>query len=254
MKPTTAPNTKVLLLVISAALTSCTLSERVAVNFRAGRPLFIDPASSLPITQVAAVPERLRRQGADTASTAAPAALPMAAGVDERSWGARGKKKAKPETAKTNLYEWDGDDVNGRVNMVIDLSDQKARIYRGGRPVGWTYVATGKKGYRTPTGTYAVREKLRTKVSGSWGRVVNRNGATVVGDARNGRTKVPRGGRFVGAPMPYWMRVTGGIGMHAGNIPNAGSPASHGCIRLPQYMASKLFEVTTVGSSVRIVP
>ena len=35
--------------------------------------------------------------------------------------------------------------------------------------------------------------------------------------------------------MPYFLRIHGGIGMHAGYLP--GYPASHGCIRLPEKMA-----------------
>ena len=53
--------------------------------------------------------------------------------------------------------------------------------------------------------------------------------------------------------MPYWMRLTGGgIGMHAGLIPQPGLPASHGCIRLPREMAAKLYEVVDTGSKVVI--
>lgn len=53
--------------------------------------------------------------------------------------------------------------------------------------------------------------------------------------------------------MPYWMRLTSyGVGMHAGDIPDPGLPASHGCIRLPKEMAQKLFEVVSVGTNVTI--
>ena len=218
-------------------LSSCALCNRVSVAFREGRPLLspavqpLDPAKADPANP--------------------PSALPLA-GISEESIRQSGKRTvSRPQVAKSSLYEWDGDDVQGRVSVVIDLSDQKARIYRAGKSVGWTYVATGKSGHRTPTGSYSIVEKMQDKISNTWGHAVNRRGQTVLGDARSSR--VPRGARFVGAPMPYWMRVTGGIGMHAGNIPNPGSPASHGCIRLPRYMAGKLFEVAGVGSRVSIV-
>ena len=48
--------------------------------------------------------------------------------------------------------------------------------------------------------------------------------------------------------MPYFLRVHGGIGMHAGYLP--GYPASHGCIRLPKEMALKFFEDAPVGTPV----
>ena len=96
-------------------------------------------------------------------------------------------------------------------------------------------------------------EKKSDKSSNLYGIIVNSAGNVVDWDAKAGRESVPRGGRFVGAPMPYWMRITsGGVGMHAGAIPHPGLPASHGCIRLPKEMAAKLFEVVTVGTPVKI--
>ena len=53
--------------------------------------------------------------------------------------------------------------------------------------------------------------------------------------------------------MPHWMRLTsGGVGMHAGMIPRPGMPASHGCIRLPEAMAAKLYDVLVPGSNVTV--
>jgi len=50
------------------------------------------------------------------------------------------------------------------------------------------------------------------------------------------------------------MRITGyGVGMHAGAIPNPGSPASHGCIRLPRDMAETIFQNVSVGARVTIM-
>jgi len=40
--------------------------------------------------------------------------------------------------------------------------------------------------------------------------------------------------------MPYFMRIVDGVGMHAGYLP--GYPASHGCIRMPQFMAEDFFK------------
>ena len=44
-----------------------------------------------------------------------------------------------------------------------------------------------------------------------------------------------------------------GIGMHAGAIPNPGSPASHGCIRLPYDMAQTIYQNAPVGTRVTIM-
>ena len=51
--------------------------------------------------------------------------------------------------------------------------------------------------------------------------------------------------------MPHMQRLTwGGIAMHAGQLP--GYPASHGCVRLPEDFAAKLYDVTHVGTTVII--
>lgn len=51
------------------------------------------------------------------------------------------------------------------------------------------------------------------------------------------------------APMPYMQRLTwDGIALHGGSLP--GHPASHGCVRLPQAFAQKLFSETQRGDTV----
>ena len=49
--------------------------------------------------------------------------------------------------------------------------------------------------------------------------------------------------------MPYFQRMDRfGIGLHGGH--NPGYPASHGCIRLPEEYAAKLFAITEIGTEV----
>lgn len=152
------------------------------------------------------------------------------------------------------LFEWKGADLPGAVAVSIDLSEQKAHLTRGGEPAGWTYVAAGIPGHRTPTGSFRITEKVEDKYSNSWGVIVDAEGNTINKDAKSGRDPVPDSGEFVGAPMPFWMRFNGPIGMHAGYIPNPGQPASHGCVRLPREMAEILFGVTVIGTPVKVVP
>lgn len=162
------------------------------------------------------------------------------------------KAELPDKPATSTLYEWVGG-VEGPSQVTISLSEQKARIYRQGQEVGWTYVASGKGSYRTPKGSYKILEKTAAKRSNLWGKIMNSSGSVVVGDARSGRDAIPEGGKFVGASMPNWMRLTGsGIGMHGGPIPNPGRPASHGCIRLPFPMARILFAELPLGTHVLI--
>ena len=52
--------------------------------------------------------------------------------------------------------------------------------------------------------------------------------------------------------MPNWMRLTDyGMGMHTGVV-EAGTCLSHGCIRMPEYMASRIFDIVEVGFPVTV--
>lgn len=153
------------------------------------------------------------------------------------------------------LYDWKGDEVPGPLKVRINLSEQKAQLFKGKENVGWTYVATGVASRPTPTGNFTVLERIEDKSSNRFGVIMNADGEVVNSDATNGISNIPPGGKFVGAKMPHWMRLTSyGVGMHAGYIPHPGSTASHGCIRLPAYIAEKLYENAVLGTSVSIIP
>ncbi|WP_052573347.1 L,D-transpeptidase family protein [Haloferula sp. BvORR071] len=161
-------------------------------------------------------------------------------------------KPLHPQKAEYVLYEWHDDYGPGKLKINIDLTEQRATYRRGDRVVGWSYVATGKEGHGTPSGSYRITEKIEDKHSNRYGWIEDEWGNVTNGDATPG-TKVPAGERYVPAPMPFWMRITGGgIGMHAGVIPRPGETASHGCIRLPKEFAPTLFEAVEVGTPVTI--
>ena len=172
------------------------------------------------------------------------------------STGSQGKaKQADLAAQRPALYEWNevAESATGPAKVRIELDEQKAYIYKGGQLTAWTYLASGRANHRTPQGTFRIMEKQSEKSSSQYGMIVDADGNVVDRDATYGVESIPRGGRFVGAPMPYWMRLTGyGIGMHAGHIPNPGLPASHGCIRLPADVAAKLYGVVDVGTEVTI--
>lgn len=150
---------------------------------------------------------------------------------------------------------WNDVPEAGSLRVKIDLSDQAAYFYRGDTIVGRSRVATGISTHRTPTGSFKITEKTADKRSNLYGRIYGPNGNVVNSDADSRKSKIPSGGRFLGAAMPHWMRLTSyGIGMHAGPIPRPGSPASHGCIRLPNEMAVSLFNKVSIGTPVSIVP
>jgi lipoprotein-anchoring transpeptidase ErfK/SrfK len=161
-----------------------------------------------------------------------------------------------PEPQETprpgQLYDWSGDGQT-ITRIVIDTNEQKARFYAGEDQVGWTTVATGLPTHATPRGEFVIIEKVADKRSNLYGKIVNASGAVIKSSA-DSRDPIPRGGRFVGANMPNFMRMTyDGIGMHAGPIPNPGRPASHGCIRMPKQMASAVFRHVSPGTPVTVI-
>ncbi len=149
---------------------------------------------------------------------------------------------------------WEEKPGDGPMRVKLDLSEQTAYFYKGNVVVGRSRVATGKGKHRTPTGTFSITEKIVDKRSNLYGKIYDKNGILVNGDADTRKHSPPPGGKYVGAAMPYWMRLTSyGIGMHVGPIPNPGQPASHGCIRMPRQMAKILFENVEIGTPVKIV-
>ncbi len=103
-------------------------------------------------------------------------------------------------------------------SIEIDLQEQKAYLIRNGRAVLSTPISSGRYGHLTATGSFQVMEKERNHFSTLYGRIEDARGNTVVADA-DSDMKVPRGGRFVPAPMRYFVRFNNAIGMHAGYLP-----------------------------------
>ncbi|MGI8436609.1 MAG: L,D-transpeptidase [Chthoniobacterales bacterium] len=136
-----------------------------------------------------------------------------------------------------------------RYAIEIDLQDQLAYLIENGEVVLSTPISTGRAGHFTTRGSFKITAKERTHFSTMYGKIVNARGQTIVADA-DADMPVPRGGRFVPAPMRYFLRFNGAEGMHAGYLP--GYPASHGCVRLPEQNAIALFEAVDVGVPVTV--
>ncbi|GAA5524246.1 hypothetical protein Maes01_00800 [Microbulbifer aestuariivivens] len=152
----------------------------------------------------------------------------------------------------TNKSWWRHDVTGGTPHIKIDLSEQMAYFYKGGRLAGVSPVSTGKPGHRTPAGTFRISEKKINHRSNLYGHYVSRNGHVLRSNVDVRRDRRPAGSVFRGAAMDYMMRVNGPVSMHAGYVP--GYPASHGCIRLPWHMAKTFFAHAPVGTKVSIVP
>jgi len=132
---------------------------------------------------------------------------------------------AAPETLKPGQFAWDDTQADSKepLSIAIDLTNQRAWVYRGVRLIGLSTISSGVSGYETPTGSYTILQKNLTH----------------------------RSNIYDDAPMPFMQRLTwDGVALHAGAIP--GHPASHGCVRLPKGFARLLYGATKLGTTVTI--
>src|SRR5438046_5997126 len=136
--------------------------------------------------------------------------------------------------------------LRAETSVEIDLQEQRAYLLENGRPVLASPISSGRYGHLTEGGSFKVIEKERNHYSSIYGKIVDAFGRTVVADA-DIDMKVPRGCKFVPAPMPYFMRFHGSDGMHAGYLP--GCPASHGCVRMPDQLANDIYPALNIGTS-----
>ncbi len=150
-----------------------------------------------------------------------------------------------------NVSYWDGDHVSGSPRVVVNLREQRANFYKGGELVGVSMISTGREGYDTIYGDFKVIQKDKVHASSLYGDYVDAAGNVIQKDVDTTKDKKPPGAKYVGASMPYFMRVKGGTGLHAGFLP--GYPASHGCIRMPEFMARNFFNNVELGTPVSIV-
>jgi hypothetical protein len=111
----------------------------------------------------------------------------------------------------------------GPFQIIISIGDQRLSLYGSDGLIARAPVSTGMRGHATPLGVFSVIEKQK------W----------------------HRSNIYSAAPMPYMQRITwSGVALHAGALP--GYPASHGCIRLSNAFATRLWHLTKVGTRVII--
>src|SRR5919204_1233448 len=145
---------------------------------------------------------------------------------------------------------WDGDSIGGKPSIKISLREQRAYFYKSGLLVGVSQLSTGREGLNTPNGRFSIIQKDINHVSTKYGDYVDNWGNVVKENVELGKDPEPPGTHFKGAPMPYFMRIVDGVGLHAGYLP--GYPASHGCIRMPEFMAENFFRSVSPGTPVTI--
>jgi len=161
------------------------------------------------------------------------------------------KPIAPPKPVVRHSY-WIGDGVSGAPSIRIVLSEQRAYFYKAGKLVGESVISTGKKGFETPPGSYKVIQKDKDHLSNLYGDYVDDEGTIIQKGVDVTKDPMPEGATFQGAKMPFYLRFTGGYGMHAGHLP--GYAASHGCVRMPEEMAEHFFNAADEGTPVTVEP
>jgi hypothetical protein len=105
--------------------------------------------------------------------------------------------------------------------LIASIKKQRLHVYDADGEIATSRISSGRPGFATPTGVFAILEK----------NVQHRSNI------------------YSGAEMPFMERITwSGIALHAGVVP--GYRASHGCIRLPYSFAKSLYQLTKIGSRV----
>jgi lipoprotein-anchoring transpeptidase ErfK/SrfK len=166
-------------------------------------------------------PFRQKRQRAHTKHEPRPKADPQRQGALQRN-ESEPKTKAK-EVAKKELKARSQEVAIGALQIIISIADQRISVYDDGTLIARSSVSTGVQGHPTPLGVFSV-----------------------VGKELWHRSNI-----YSAAPMPYMQRITwSGIALHAGVLP--GHPASHGCIRLANDFAIRLWHLTRRGTRVII--
>ena len=94
-------------------------------------------------------------------------------------------------------------------------------------------ISSGRYGHLTRTGSFKVLEKEINHHSSIYGKIVDANGKTIVADA-DIDMKVPRGGKFVPAPMRYFMRFHGSARLASKSAASASKRAPGSVMRSPE--------------------
>lgn len=161
------------------------------------------------------------------------------------------------ETTYPKTYSvWKNDELLTKTDpsnswIRISLAKQRGFLMNGEDVVIDYPICSGTKSRPTPPGTYYILEKIVDKSSNKYGRILDAEGKVVNSDADATKDPIPEGGKFVGAPMRYWMRMTNdGVGHHIGPIRRY--PASHACVRGPSAIMPTVYSKMKVGSKIQV--
>ncbi len=135
-------------------------------------------------------------------------------------------------------------------SVVVSIAKQRAYLMMGDQVYIDTPISSGKRAGMTPKGVFKISEKDPDHRSSLYGNFVDRKGRVVRAGISIRVDSAPSGTRYEGAPMKWFCRFNGAIGMHVGKLP--GYPASHGCVRLPEEIAPLIYQKVKIGTVVEV--
>jgi lipoprotein-anchoring transpeptidase ErfK/SrfK len=108
------------------------------------------------------------------------------------------------------------EEATAALRATIDLSSQRMTVTVDGWHFASWPVSTGRRGYRTPVGSFRPQVLRRMHYSS----------------------------KYENSPMPHSIFFRGGYAIHGtGYIKSLGRPASHGCVRLHPRHAATLYRM-----------
>jgi len=172
-------------------------------------------------------PAKPKAATAAAAATTPPQDAPKRAAAPKPPADAFVVKRILPIEGPIKYGEWYWDDEgvpDGPLVITVDLDARVVSVFRNGYEIGATAAMLGTDEHPTPLGTFPILSKERHNVSEKYGN----------------------------APMPWTLRLTrDGVAIHGGSVVENGY-ASHGCIAVPDELASRLFAVARKGDKVII--
>ena len=122
--------------------------------------------------------------------------------------------------------------ASGEKLIDIDISEQKLRLYQGGKTIAEYTTSTGKSGMPTPTGEF----KILSKENNHWSAAYS--------------LYMPYSMRFYKGyyihELPYWP------GGYREGEDHLGIPVSHGCVRVGVGSAEKVYNFADIGTKLTI--
>lgn len=128
---------------------------------------------------------------------------------------------------------------SSQTEVVVNLGDRRAYVYKAGEVIASYPIAIGKKGWETPTGSFRVTDMEEYPI---WQH-------PITGKIFPSGADSPLGARWIG----FWSDGRNAIGFHG--TPDThllGSAISHGCIRMRNDDVRLLYQQVSIGTLVSV--